>query len=184
MKAIVTAVLVVSGAALFVWQVAHPIADAIEMAHFHQMHLRMEVDSDSPEVAAATGEARQELVATLESAGIHVRADSGNASADDWPEILVTVHGYARCGTGNSGRGDLLVNVEMRFYDRLAPAGSGAPGSPPPRWWRATPLERSPSGAAHEVRRQILDLGSDFITDHHLPTRPAQPLNPRHIGWS
>jgi hypothetical protein len=184
MKAIGTALVVVAGLTLFVWLIANPIADAIAMARLREMHVRVEADTDSHAVALAAGEARPEVVAALENAGVHVLADAPGGETNRHPEILITVHGYARNQAPGSAAGELIENVELRLCE--PPAGARAASSAPckPAWWRATPLERVPPGSALPIKAQILGLVADFIAEHHLPTRPAVPPNPRHLGWS
>ena len=181
MKAIGTAVLLVVGAALFVWLIANPIADAIAMARLRELHVRVAAETDSREVALAAGEARPEVVAALEGAGVHVLADAPGGGTNGRPEILITVHGYARYEAGRPAAGDLLENVEIRLC--APPAGTRAAPCTP-EWWRATPLERVPPGVALPIRRQILGLVAAFIAEHRLAFRPAVPSNPRHLGWS
>jgi hypothetical protein len=170
MKAILTALLVVAG-------------DAISTARLREMHVHLEADTDSRAVAVATDEARPDVVAALEEVGVHVLADSGSSRTNGRPEILITVHGYSRDEAGSPGAGDLIENVEIRLCG--PPAGRRAAPSAPctPQWWRATPLERVPRGAPLPVRKQILALVAEFIAEHHFPTWPAVPPNPRHIGW-
>jgi hypothetical protein len=184
MKAIMTAILVVAGVVLFVWLIANPIADAVAMARLREMHLRLEADTDSRAVAFAAGEARPDVVAALEKVGVHVLSDAKSEGPNGRPEILITVHGYVRHEAGGPAAGDLLENVEIRLC--APPAGGRAAPSAPctPEWWRATPLERVPPGSALPIRSQILALVADFIAEHHFPTRPAVPPNPRHLGWS
>ena len=181
MKAIVTALLVVAGLALFVWLIANPIADAISTARLREIRVLVEADTDSRAVALAAAEARADVVAALETAGVHVLAGSGSSDRNGHPEILITVHGYERHEAGSRGPAELVENVEFRLCDP-PPAGQAGPCAP--RWWRATPLERVPGGTSLPVRDRILALVAEFIADHHFPTRPAVPPNPRHLGWT
>ena len=181
MKAIGAAVLAVVGVALFVWLVANPIADAIAMAHLRHLSLTVEADTDVPDVVAAANAARGDIVATLQSHGVQVSPDASRR--DGSLELVLTVHGYDRCGDAASTRGVLLENVELRLCDP-APAGRPAlAGTCVPRWSRATPLACVPRGAAPPVRDQVRELLAWFVEDEHLPTHPAVPFNPRHLGW-
>ncbi len=181
MKTLRNALLLVLGLALFVWLIANPIADAIATAHLQHLRLRIVADTDLPGVVAAAHACRADIVAVLEGHGVRVSPEA--AGQDGSLELVLTVHGYDRCGgVGSAGR-ELLENVELALCDPRGGKAAEGPDSCAPMWSRATPLARVPAGAALPVRDQARWLVARFFAEEHLPARPSVPVNPRHLGW-
>jgi hypothetical protein len=181
MRTLRNALLLVVGVALFVGLVANPIADAIGRARLGRLGLRIVADTDLPGIADAAKAASADIETALKACGVRATTDRADSSRE--LELVVTVHGFARCRAGTPADGAVMESVELRLCGPPTGTAAASPDTCAPQWWRATPLVLVSRGAPLPIRNQVLGLVDEFIAEHHLPVRPEVPNNPRHIGW-
>ncbi len=173
--------LILLGVAVLIGWIADPIGQAIAIARLQHVRLRIVTDTEVPAVAAAATGARAAVASALERYGVRVAPD-GEAPRSSL-ELEITVHDVARCGeAGTPGAPAFLEEVDVRLCDVPEAGTVPPPGACATRWLRSTPLRELPPGAPVAVTDQILDLVTEFATDHRLVARPSLPPSPRRLG--